>query len=298
MNISFEGKNVLVTGAARGIGRAVALAFAKDGANVLVNTRRQDTLDAIYREVSETASGKTEKFLADVGYPDQINAMCDYMIEKLGGIDILVTNAADTGRWPFLGVTPEILERHVKTNLNGVFFLNQRAAKDMIRRKVPGRIINFSSIGATKPHRMQTPYDTTKGAIESITRSAALELAPFGITVNAVAPACVKRVDTLNIVDSRAKEASLYESPILRWGNRMMWHGLLSSWLRIMPDLSPETLSPLTAVWRSSPAGSPRRMIRLRITSCRSRKIFRTLLTGAKYLRSTFVKVHAGCGAF
>ena len=218
MNISFEGKNVLVTGAARGIGRAVALAFAKDGANVLVNTRRQDTLDAIYREVSETASGKTEKFLADVGYPDQINAMCDYMIEKLGGIDILVTNAADTGRWPFLGVRAEILERHVKTNLNGVFFLNQRAAKDMIRRKVPGRIINFSSIGATKPHRMQTPYDTTKGAIESITRSAALELAPFGITVNAVAPACVKRVDTLNIVDSRSKEASLYESPILRWG--------------------------------------------------------------------------------
>ena len=218
MNIRFEGKNVLVTGAARGIGRAVALAFARDGANVLVNTRRQETLDEIYEEVSKAGRGKTAKYLADVGYLDQINAMCDYMIRELGGIDILVTNAADTGRWPFLGVTPEILERHVMTNLNGVMFLNQRAAKDMIRRKVPGRIINFSSIGATKPHRMQIPYDTTKGAIEAITRSAALELAPFGITVNAVAPACVKRVDTLNIVDDRPKEACQYESPILRWG--------------------------------------------------------------------------------
>lgn len=218
MDIQFKGKNVLVTGAARGIGRAVALAFARDGANVLVNTRKQETLDAIYEEVRGVSTGKTEKFLADVGYPDQINAMCDYMIGKLGGIDILVTNAADTGRWPFLGITPEILNRHVMTNLNGVMFLNQRAAKDMIRRKVPGRIINFSSIGATKPHRMQVPYDTTKGAIEAITRAAALELAPFGITVNAVAPACVKRADTLNVVDERPKEASYYESPILRWG--------------------------------------------------------------------------------
>ena len=218
MNINFKGKNVLVTGAARGIGRAVALAFAKDGANVLVNTRRQETLDEIYNEVCSVSSGKTAKYLADVGYLDQIDAMCDYMIQELGGIDILVTNAADTGRWPFLGVTPDILERHVMTNINGVMFLNQRAAKDMIRRKVPGRIINFSSIGATKPHRMQIPYDTTNGAIEAITRSAALELAPFNITVNAVAPACVKRVDTLNVVDNRPKEASYYEQPILRWG--------------------------------------------------------------------------------
>ena len=218
MNIRFEGKNVLVTGAARGIGRAVALAFARDGANVLVNTRNQETLDAIYEEVSATGDGRAAKYLADAGDMEQINAMCDYMIRELGGIDILVTNAADTGRWPFLGITPEILERHVKTNLTGVLFLNQRAAKDMIRRKVPGRIINFSSIGATKPHRMQVPYDTTKGAIEAITRSAALELAPFGITVNAVAPACVRRADTLHIVDNRPKEASFYESPILRWG--------------------------------------------------------------------------------
>lgn len=218
MNIRFEGKNVLVTGAARGIGRAVALAFARDGANVLVNTRNQETLDAIYEEVSAAGEGRAAKYLADAGDMEQINAMCDYMIRELGSIDILVTNAADTGRWPFLGITPEILERHVKTNLTGVLFLNQRAAKDMIRRKAPGRIINFSSIGATKPHRMQVPYDTTKGAIEAITRSAALELAPFGITVNAVAPACVRRADTLHIVDNRPKEASFYESPILRWG--------------------------------------------------------------------------------
>lgn len=218
MQIHFEGKNVLVTGAARGIGRAVALAFARDGANVLVNTRRQETLDQIYQEICAVSQGNHQKYLADVGYLDQINAMCDYMIEKMGGIDILITNAADTGRWPFLGVTPEIMDRHIMTNINGVMFLNQRAAMDMIRRKVPGRIINFSSIAASKPHRLQIPYDTTKGAIETITRAAALELAPFGITVNAVAPACVKRDDTLNIVDNRPKEACQYESPILRWG--------------------------------------------------------------------------------
>ena len=218
MQITFEGKNVLVTGAARGIGRAVALAFARDGANVMVNTRNRETLDAVYRELCAVSSGNHRKFLADVGDLDQINALCDEMIETMGGIDILVTNAAETGRWPFLGVTPEIMQRHIDTNISGVLLLNQRAAMDMIRRKVPGRILNFSSIAASKPHRLQIPYDTTKGAIETITRAAALELAPFGITVNAVAPACVKRDDTLNIVDNRPKEACQYESPILRWG--------------------------------------------------------------------------------
>ena len=218
MQIRFEGKNVLVTGAARGIGRAVAVAFAKDGANVLVNTRNRQTLDDVYEEICSISSGNHRKFLADVGDLDQIHAMCDYMIKEMGGIDILVTNAAETGRWPFLAVTPEIMDKHINANIKGVLFLNQRASMDMIRRKVPGRIINFSSIAASKPHRLQVPYDTTKGAIETITRAAALELAPFGITVNAVSPACVKRDDTLNIVDNRPKEACQYEQPILRWG--------------------------------------------------------------------------------
>ena len=220
MNIQFHGKNVLVTGAARGIGREVALAFAKDGANVLVNTRNPQTLSAIYQETvcASMGQGKIEKFLADVGDLDQIHQMCDYAVQSLGGIDILVTNAAETMRGPFLGLTPQILKQHTDTNISGVLFLNQLAAKDMIRRNVPGRIINFSSIGATQPHRMQISYDTTKGAISSLTRAAALELAPFGITVNAVAPACIKRAETLDIIDTRPKEACQYESPILRWG--------------------------------------------------------------------------------
>lgn len=218
MQIDFTGKNVLVTGAARGIGRSVALAFARDGANVLVNTRREDTLECVYQEVCAAGSGHAEKYLADMGDMEQIRAMCRYMCQTLGGIDILVTNAAETSREPFLALTMESFDTHVRANIHGVLLLNQLCAKDMIRRQVPGRIINFSSIAASKPHRLQISYDTTKGAIETITRAAALELAPFNITVNAVAPACVRRADTLELPDHRPKEACQYESPILRWG--------------------------------------------------------------------------------
>lgn len=219
MNIQFAGKSVLITGAARGIGRAVALAFAKDGANVLVNTRNQQTLDAVYEECKAVSNGgKIGKFLADVGDVDQNNAMIDYMVKEFGGIDILITNAAAEDHVTFLTMDEAVFERAIMTNFRGVVFLNQRAAKDMVRRGVPGRIINFSSIGASKPHRMMMPYDSTKAGIEGITRAAALELAPFGITVNAISPACVRRDNTLNVVDDRPKQAKCFEQAILRWG--------------------------------------------------------------------------------
>lgn len=219
MNIQFTGKSVLVTGAARGIGRAVALAFARDGANVLVNTRNEQTLEDVYAACCEaSAGGRIEKYLADVGDVEQNNAMIDYMIEKFGGIDILVTNAAAEDHVAFLKMDYDVFERAVMTNFRGVVFLNQKAAKNMIRRNVPGRIINFSSIGAAKPHRLMTPYDSTKAGIEGITRAAAVELAPFGITVNAIAPACVRRDNTLNTVDDRPKQAKYFEQPMLRWG--------------------------------------------------------------------------------
>ena len=213
-----EGRKAVVTGGSRGIGREICLLLAENGADVALAYRKSAVEAEQLREEIAAMGRSCIAVQADVSVSADVDRFVTQAAQALGGIDILVTNAADTGRWPFLGITPEILERHVKTNLTGVLFLNQRAAKDMIRRKAPGRIVNFSSIGATKPHRMQVPYDTTKGAIEAITRSAALELAPFGITVNAVAPACVKRADTLHIVDNRPKEASFYESPILRWG--------------------------------------------------------------------------------
>lgn len=186
------GRVAIVTGAARGIGRAIAMTLAKEGADVLVNTRNEETLEAVYRDVKNVASkGKVTKFLADVSDEIQVNQMFDHAIEVFGKVNIVVNNAAIVCPLPALQYTTEHWEKVLKTNLYSVYYTCTRAAKEMVRRGEKGSLINFSSIGATQPHRQLLAYDTSKGAIESFTRAMALELAPFDITSNAIAPAAI-----------------------------------------------------------------------------------------------------------
>ena len=216
-----KGRAAIVTGAARGIGRAVAMKLAEEGADVLVNTRDPKTLDAVYEDVKRVAKGgKVAKFLADVRYEDQVEAMFDHAMAEFGKVNIVVNNAAVSNPRPALQYTSDFWEENLRINLYSVYYTCTRAAREMVKAGEKGSLINFSSIGATQPHRQLLAYDSSKGAIDSLTRALALELAPFDITVNAIAPAsilgfCVAPMDPEK---AAARDPKDFATPITRQG--------------------------------------------------------------------------------
>jgi NAD(P)-dependent dehydrogenase (short-subunit alcohol dehydrogenase family) len=189
----FEGKTVLVTGAGHGIGRAVAVRFATEGARIIVN----DVDEARAKEVANATGG--EAVVADVSSKSQVEEMFD----RAGVVDILVNNAGDIyAVRHFLDSDEAWWDRVLGVNLKGAFLCSHRAAHDMARRGA-GVIINMSSGGATKAHRGNVAYDASKGGIEAMTRAMALDLAPYGIRVNAVVPGLIR---TYDISDELAAE--------------------------------------------------------------------------------------------
>jgi len=191
MKVNLTGRVALVTGSARGIGRAIALRFAENGANVVVN-------DINAEEGKKTASdiqaiGRKSLFIqADVSKYDQVIAMIDQVEKEMGGIDILVNNAfyAQVGpraRVPIQDYPVDEWLRAIEVDLNGAFYCSKAAANKMIPKK-KGRIINISSVAGIVPLRMEIGYVAAKAGVIGLTRAMALELAPYGILVNAIAP--------------------------------------------------------------------------------------------------------------
>lgn len=218
---SVAGRSAIVTGAARGIGRAAAMILAAEGADVLVNTRDPRTLEAVYQDVKAVAKGgKVAKFLADVSCEDQVNAMFDHALAEFGKINIVVNNAAVSKAKPALQYTTEFWEENLRVNLYSAYFTCIRAAKEMVKAGQKGSLINFSSIGAMQPHRQLLAYDSSKGAIESLTRALALELAPFDITVNAIAPASILGFNVAPMDPGKAagRDPKDFATPITRQG--------------------------------------------------------------------------------
>lgn len=185
------GKSAIVTGAARGIGREIAMQFAACGADVLVNTRSQESLDAVYEDVKKVAKGKVTCFLADVSDEAQVDAMFDHALAEFGKVNIVANNAGVSASRAALYYDSKFWDENLKVNLYSAYYTCIRAAKELVKQGLPGSFINFSSIGATKPHRNCLAYDTSKAALEGLTRALALELAPFEIRVNAISPASI-----------------------------------------------------------------------------------------------------------
>ncbi|HTE46867.1 MAG TPA: SDR family NAD(P)-dependent oxidoreductase [Gemmatimonadaceae bacterium] len=188
----FVDKTVLVTGAGHGIGRAIAERFAAEGARVVVNdvdqARATDAANAI-------AGGKAFALAADVSDKSQVDAMFDEVQARVGMVDILVNNAGNIhAARHFLDADEEWWDRMLGVNLKGAFLCSHRVAHDMARRR-SGVIINMSSGGATKAHRGNVAYDASKGGIEAMTRAMALDLAPYGVRVNAVVPGLILTYD-------------------------------------------------------------------------------------------------------
>jgi 3-oxoacyl-[acyl-carrier protein] reductase len=186
--MSWTGQVALVTGASRGLGRAIAVRLARHGAAVCVNYRgRADEGQAVVDEI-RTAGGRAITVRADVGDPGQVAAMVDRAAAELGPISVLVNNAGISVRATLDDFDPGRFEQMRRTNVDGVIHVTRAVVPAMKERRY-GRIINISSAaanGTTLPGA--TFYAATKAAVSTLTRRFAMELGPHGITVNAVAP--------------------------------------------------------------------------------------------------------------
>ncbi len=188
--MSIDGKIVLVTGAGQGIGRAIALRLARDGADIALVDVKDEKTNAVADEVRKIGR-KATTFKADVTKRDQVYSAVNHAEKELGGFDVIVNNAGISQVNALADVTPEEVEKIFKVNVEGVLWGIQAAAKKFKERKQKGKIINASSIAGHDGFELLGVYSATKFAVRGLTQAAAKELASDGITVNAYCPGIV-----------------------------------------------------------------------------------------------------------
>lgn len=185
-----ENKVAVVTGAASGIGKAIALAFAQEGAAVAVDYVGDAKPAKATVEQIEAAGSRALAVEADVSKPEEVKSLIGTTVEKLGGLDILVNNAGLERKMPFLETPVEVWHEVISVNLTGPWLCSQEAARRMASDG-GGRILNVSSIHEDVPMPTNAPYCAAKGGVRMLMRTLAVELAPHGITVNNIAPGAV-----------------------------------------------------------------------------------------------------------
>lgn len=210
-----EDKTCVVTGASRGIGRAIAEELGARGANVVVNYRSSEAKAHDAVETIEDGPGRAIAVQADVADVDAVRSMAEQTRESFGGADVLVNNAGLTVDKKFDAMTHEDWERVMEVNLGGVFNCTKAYFED-IRAAEDGRLVNISSVVGQQGNYGQANYATTKSGLFGFTRTIALELASSGSTANCVAPGFVE-TDMLESVPERVKEKILDRIPLDRF---------------------------------------------------------------------------------
>ena len=182
-----KGRTALVTGASQGIGRAIALAFAREGANVAVTARSRDKLDSLVDE-ARSAGARALAIPADIGVESEVTHIADTAVKQFGGVDILVNNAAIIhSRIPVSQMDPQLFRDVLNVNLTGAFLITKAVLPGMINNGY-GKVINISSIGGRKGAAGRSAYRITKAGLISFTESLAAEVKQHGIDVNAICP--------------------------------------------------------------------------------------------------------------
>lgn len=211
-----DGKAALVTGASRGIGRAIALALAAEGAQVAINFAGNTAAAEEVKAQIEAAGGKAILVQADVADAAQVEAMVEKVSDEFGKIDILVNNAGITKDGLLMRMKDEQWDAVLNTNLKSVFNCTKAVTKLMMKQRY-GRIVNMSSVVGIMGNAGQANYAAAKAGIIGFSKSVAKELAGRGITVNMIAPGCIGTDMTANLPD-KVKEAMLADIPLGRVG--------------------------------------------------------------------------------
>jgi len=185
-----EGQAAIVTGAARGIGCAIALGFAREGACVVVNDCRTDGSAEALASTICAEGGKALALVSDIREPEGQERLISAALDAFSKLDILVNNAGVEFREPFLETKPQTWDGTLAVNLKAPYFLSQKAAQAMMRSG-GGKIINIASVHDRIPLRERSVYAISKAGIAMLTKSLALELAEHGIKVNAISPGAI-----------------------------------------------------------------------------------------------------------
>ncbi len=192
IKVNLQGKVALVTGAARGIGRAIAISLAKDGADIVLNDIDEEALKKTAEEI-KALGRKVLPVKADVSKWDEVKKMVDEAIKYFGHIDILVNNAGIVGPFkPVHEISESEWDKVLAVNLKGAFLVIKAVVPHMIKQKY-GKIINISSVAGVEGNAKMAPYCASKAGLIGLTKSLAEELAPYGIRVNAICPALVEK---------------------------------------------------------------------------------------------------------
>ena len=211
-----DGKTALVTGASRGIGRAIALCLAAEGARVAINYAGNVKAAEEVKAAIEAAGGTAILCQADIADSAAVEAMVANVVKEFGTIDILVNNAGITRDTLLMRMKDEDFAKVLDTNLKGVFYCTKAISKLMMKKR-SGRIVNMASVVGLVGNAGQTNYAAAKAGVIGFSKSAAKELASRGITVNVVAPGFIGTDMTAGLPES-VKEKMLTDIPLGRMG--------------------------------------------------------------------------------
>lgn len=196
----YNGKVAIVTGAGQGIGYEICRQLGEKGAHLLLNDQDKRLLDESCAKLTDQSTSRNLRCIGihgDAGELMVIEQMIQRAISEFGRIDYVIANAGITTFGDFLEYTPEEFQRLIHLNLQGSFFLCQKAARAMIDKNIAGRILLMSSVTGNQAHQGLTAYGMTKSALQAFAKFSGVELAPYGITVNAISPGATLTKRTL-----------------------------------------------------------------------------------------------------
>lgn len=212
-------KTALITGASRGIGRAMAILFAQNDYNVVINYNKSEKEAKELYETLNKEGHNVRIFKADISKLDEANALVNYTIGQFEKIDVLINNAGISRYNLFTDITYEEWHEVMNVNLNSVFYVTKKALQYMIPEHC-GKIINISSMWGLVGSANEVHYSTSKAALIGMSKALAKELGPSNIQVNVIAPGVIE-TDMLNDVDDDTIEMLKYETPLMRIGKPM-----------------------------------------------------------------------------
>ncbi|MFC1619078.1 3-oxoacyl-[acyl-carrier-protein] reductase [Candidatus Neomarinimicrobiota bacterium] len=195
-----KGKVAVVTGAARGIGRAISLALSEAGANVALLDLKADSLQSVFDEISANG-GEAAMYACDITDPDAVTVVFSNIVEQHGALDILVNNAGITRDNLLMRLSSEDWEAPIRTNLTGAFNCIKAVVRPMMKQR-SGCIVNIASVVGVMGNAGQANYAASKAGLIGLTKSAAKELGSRGITVNAIAPGFITTDMTANLPEA------------------------------------------------------------------------------------------------
>ena len=216
MSQTMEGKVAVVTGASRGIGKAIAINLASKGATVVINYNGSKERAEEVKNIIEAAGGRTVVRQCNVADFDACKEFIETVIKEYGRIDILVNNAGITKDGLLMKMSEEDFDQVLDTNLKGAFHTIRFALRQMIRQR-SGRIVNMASVVGVSGNAGQANYAASKAGVIGLTKAAAKELASRGITVNAVAPGFIE-TDMTAALSSQARDAAAAQIPMGHFG--------------------------------------------------------------------------------